>query len=307
MSKIVVIGDSMLDEYIYGNTDRKNPESPMPLINVEKEETKLWWASNVAHNISSINKSVDLITMIGNDLNGKRFIDLCKDVNIKLIPLLSDSPTITKKRFLDSQYKQQLLRVDYENKTTITDQHVREIESILASSKPSYILISDYNKGIVKPELIDSLKNISKSQWTKILVDTKPQNINLFEWVYLIKPNFKEFCEIMAKKWMENTDKNIETFGKIFTKRYSTNLVVTRGDKWSSLITIDGNVQHIHPTQEHKVFDVTGAGDTFIATLAYALDKWYSLEESVRLANTASGIVVEKVGTATITKEELGI
>jgi bifunctional ADP-heptose synthase (sugar kinase/adenylyltransferase) len=102
--------------------------------------------------------------MIGNDLNGKRFIDLCKDVNIKLIPLLSDSPTITKKRFLDSQYKQQLLRVDYENKTTITDQHVREIESILASSKPSYILISDYNKGIVKPELIDSLKNISKSQ-----------------------------------------------------------------------------------------------------------------------------------------------
>lgn len=307
MSKITVIGDSMLDEYIYGNTDRKNPESPMPLLNVEKEETKLGGASNVAHNIASLNWWVDLISMIGDDANGRKFTDLCKEAKINLIPLLFEAPTIAKKRFLDSQYKQQLLRVDYERKFPITSEFIKEIEAILASSKPDYILISDYAKGIVQPELIASLKHISSLQWTKILVDTKPQNISLFEWVYLIKPNFKEFCEMMGKKWIENTDENIETLGKIFTKRYVTNLVVTRGNKWSSLITIDGNVHHVRPTEERKVFDVTGAGDTFIATLAYALDGWYSLQEAVKLANTASGIVVEKVGTATITKEELGI
>lgn len=307
MSKITVIGDSMLDEYIYGNTDRKNPESPMPLLSVEKEETKLWWASNVAHNIASLNGWVDLISMIGDDINGKKFTELCKEVQINLIPLLSEAPTIAKKRFLDSQYKQQLLRVDYECKLPISADHIKAIESILATSKPSYILISDYAKGIVQPELIDSLKHISSAQWTKILVDTKPQNINLFEGVYLIKPNFKEFSEMMGKKWMENTDENIETFGKIFTKRYTTNLVVTRWSKWSSLITLEWNVQHIRPTEERKVFDVTGAGDTFIATLAYALDNGYPLEDAVQLANKASGIVVEKVGTATVTKEELGI
>ena len=307
MSKITVIGDSMLDEYIYGNTDRKNPESPMPLLNVEREEIKLWWASNVAHNIASLNWWVDLISMIGDDANGKKFAELCKDVQINLIPIISDAPTIAKKRFLDSQYQQQLLRVDYERKLPISSEHIKEIESVLAVSKPSYILISDYAKGIVQPELIDSLKHISSTQWAKILVDAKPQNINLFEGVYLVKPNFKEFTEMMWKSGMENTDENVEIFGKIFTKRYTTNLVVTRGSKWSSLITLEWNVQHIRPTEARNVFDVTWAGDTFIATLAYALDIWYPLEDAVQLANQASGIVVEKVGTATITKEELGI
>lgn len=307
VANIIVIGDSMIDEYIYGNTDRKNPESPMPLLNVEKEETKLWWASNVAHNIVSLNSCVDLVSMIGDDIHGKRFAELCKEAQITLIPLLSQAPTIVKKRFLDLQYKQQLLRVDYERNIPLSTNHIKEIESILATSKPSYILVSDYHKGIVQPDLIDSLKQISQMQWAKILVDTKPQNINLFEGVYLIKPNFKEFSEMMGKKGMENTDENIETFGKIFTKRYRTNLVVTRWSKWSSLITLEWSVQHIRPTEERKVFDVTGAGDTFIATLAYALDKWYLLEDAVQLANKASGIVVEKVGTATVTKEELGI
>lgn len=307
MSKITVIGDSMLDEYIYGNTDRKNPESPMPLLDVESEELKLWWASNVANNIASLNGSVDLISIIWNDSNWKKFSELCSNSQINLIPLFSDSPTITKKRFLDSQYKQQLLRVDYERNFSISSNHIKEIKSVLKVSRPSYILISDYNKGLIQKDLIDSLKHISQLQWSKILVDAKPHNIDFFDWVYLIKPNFKEFCEMIWKKWMENTDENIETFGKIFTKRYSSNLVVTRGGKWSSLITIDGNVQHIRPTEERKVFDVTGAWDTFIATIAYALDKWYSLEEAVKLANQASWIVVEKVGTSTITKEELGI
>ncbi|MFA5747952.1 MAG: PfkB family carbohydrate kinase [Candidatus Absconditabacterales bacterium] len=306
MSKITVIGDAVLDNYIYGNTDKKNPESPMPLLIVEEEEYRLGGASNVANNIASLNGGVNLISIIGKDENGKKFKKLCEKNKINLIGIISDNPTITKIRFIDSQYKQQLLRVDYEKKNNLVNYNAQEIIDILSLQKPKYIVISDYNKGIINKNLVEEVKNFSKKNGSSILVDTKPQNINLFNGVFLIKPNFKEFCEMIGQK-IDNTDENIENYGKEFTKKYNTNLVVTRSAKGSSLITIDGNVFHIKPSEVRKVFDVTGAGDTFIATIAYGLDNGYNLEDAVRLANKASGIVVEKVGTATVTKEELGI
>jgi rfaE bifunctional protein kinase chain/domain len=306
MSKITVIWDAVLDNYIYWNTDKKNPESPMPLLIVEEEEYRLWWASNVANNIASLNWWVNLISIIWKDENWKKFKKLCEKNKINLIWIISDNPTITKIRFIDSQYKQQLLRVDYEKKNNLVNYNAQEIIDILSLQKPKYIVISDYNKWIINKNLVEEVKNFSKKNWSSILVDTKPQNINLFNWVFLIKPNFKEFCEMIWQK-IDNTDENIENYWKEFTKKYNTNLVVTRSAKWSSLITIDWNVFHIKPSEVRKVFDVTWAWDTFIATIAYWLDNWYNLEDAVRLANKASWIVVEKVGTATVTKEELWI
>jgi len=306
MWNITVIWDSMIDKYIYWNTDRKNPESPMPLLNVELEEYRLWWASNVANNLTSLRWWINLISMIWKDDNWEKFKQLCQQNKINLIPILSDSPTITKVRFIDSQYKQQLLRVDYERKNILTDSNIKEIMNILSIHNPQYIVISDYNKWIINNVFIDALKDYSKTNWSKILVDTKPSNIKLFNGFYLIKPNFKEFCEMIWQK-IENIDENIEIFWKQFASKYNTNLVVTRGVKWSSLITIDWKAIHIKPSEERKVFDVTWAWDTFIATLTFALDNWYNLEDAVRLANKASWIVVEKIGTATVTKKELGI
>lgn len=304
MSWIAVIWDSMLDKYIYGSSDRKNPESPMPLLDVESEETKLWWASNVANNIASLNGWVDLITTIGNDQNGEIFKKLCEDNKINLQAVFSDNPTTTKIRFIDSQFKQQLLRVDYEKKNKILASNIQEIIKILQNNKPEYIIISDYNKGVIDKELVDLIKDLSQEQWSKILVDTKPQNVDLFTWVYLIKPNFKEFCEMIWQK-IDKTDEEIEKYGKLFVEKYQTNLVVTKWSQWATLITLQWNAFHIKATEEHKVFDVSWAGDTFIATICYALDHGYTLENAVILANKASGIVVEKVGTAKVTKEEL--
>ena len=306
MSKIIIIWDAMLDEYIYGNTDRKNPESPMPLLNVEKEEIKLWWASNVAHNIASLNWEVGLIAMIWKDSNWELFSSICKTEWITLLPLFMSAPTITKKRFLDSQYKQQLLRVDYEKKEKISDENISSIKKLLDEIKPEYILISDYNKWIVTENMISVVKEYSKNNWVKILADIKPQNLELFKWIFLIKPNFKEFCEMMNIKSMENSDENISIFWKDFVRKYWTNVVITRWWKWSTLITTDLEVFHI-PSEERKVFDVTWAWDTYIAALTYALSQWYELVNAVRLANTASGIVVWKVWTACVTKEELWI
>ena len=306
MSNIVVIWDAMLDEYVYGNTDRKNPESPMPLLNVEKEEIKLWWASNAAHNLASLNWEVNLITMIWKDSNWELFSSICKSEWINLLPLYMSSPTITKKRFLDSQYKQQLLRVDYEKKEKISDENISNIKKLFDELKPEYILISDYNKWIVTENMMNFVKEYAKDNWIKILADIKPQNLELFKWIFLIKPNFKEFCEMMSIQWIENSDENIRRYWLEFVKQYWTNLVVTRWWKWSTLITIDWNVYHIS-SEERKVFDVTWAWDTYIATLTYALSKWHELRDAVNLANTASWIVVWKVWTACVTKEELWI
>lgn len=306
MTRITVIWDSMIDKYIYWNTDRKNPESPMPLLKVENKEIRLWWASNVANNIAKLNWEVTLISMVWEDINWDLFSTLCEWENIKLKKISMKAPTITKTRFLDSQYKQQLLRVDEEKKENISRDWINQVRTILENEKPDLILISDYDKWIITKDLISMVKNYAKDNLVKILVDIKPKNLELFHNVYLVKPNFKEFCEMMWIQWIENTDENIEKHGKEFVEKYRTNIVITRWWKGSSLITTDWKVYHIH-SEERKVFDVTWAWDTYIATLTYALGKWMNMTDAVELANKASGIVVWKVGTASITKEELWI
>jgi D-glycero-beta-D-manno-heptose-7-phosphate kinase len=315
MSKILVLGDSMLDVYVYGNTNRINPESSALLLTVDKEETILWWAANVAHNLTSLHGTWDttwLITIIGDDTGGKELAQLCDKANIALFPLFTGAPTTTKTRFVKSQPKAQLLRVDREKKYPLVDSHIEEIIQILTTQQPEFLIVSDYNKWIVDGNLLPSLKQFADEKWIKILVDTKPQNLQYFDGVYLIKPNFKEFCEMIGQKWMEaddanNTDQNVELHGKQFVEEHKTNLVVTRWHRGVSLITQQWDVHHFPPAEDISVFDVTGAGDTFIATLVYALDQKYSLQDAVKLANKAGWIVVRQFGTATITTKELGI
>ena len=306
MSKIVVIWDSMLDIYVFWNTDRKNPESPMPLLKVEKQEIRLWWASNVAHNIANLNWDVELISLIWDDANWKLFNSICNEKNINHHWLIMDAPTITKTRYLDSQYKQQLLRVDYEEKKKILDKQVENLKNILEEIHPGIMLISDYDKWVITPESVEAIKQYASNNNVKILVDIKPQNLELFYDVFLVKPNFKEFCEMMWITWIENTEENISNYGKQFVEKYRTNIVITRWWKWSSLITKEWEVYHI-PSEELKVFDVSWAWDTYIATLTYAISNNYSLVDAVKLSNKASWVVVWKVGTAAITREELWI
>jgi len=315
MGNIIVLWDSMLDVYMYGHTNRKNPESTAPLLTVDREEFILWWASNVAHNLSSLyggEVTIGLISIVAKDSNGENFSQLCTEANISLFPLFTGAPTITKTRFVNGQRKSQLLRVDCEVKIPLTDQYIEEMIDILNKRHPEFIVISDYNKGLITWDMVSSLKKFVINKWIKILVDTKPQNLQYFDWVYLIKPNFKEFCEMVGHPWMEeneeaNTDENVELYGKQLVGEHKVNLVVTRWHKWSSLVTLEWDVYHFPPIEDISVFDVTGAWDTFIATLVYALEKKYSLPAAVKLANKASWIVIRKFGTATLTSGELWI
>jgi len=305
MSKIVVIWDIMIDKYTFWKVKRLNPEAPVPLINVEKEEERLWWAANVAANVASLNWNVDLIWLVWNDDWFEKLKKLCKKNKISLygIPLLPF--TIVKQRFIESTYHQQLLRVDYEDieETWRNSEEIwRRIIKNLKQINPEIIIVSDYNKWTLTGT---SIKLLLEKFWDrKILVDTKPKNAKYFKGVYILKPNFKEFCQIIWQE-IENENYQIEKYWKNLVKQLNIEyLVVTRWEKWASLIWRDWTTIHT-PTQAKQVFDVTGAGDTFIATLWWAIAEGYNIIEAVKLANKASWIVVGKVGTAIIKKEEL--
>lgn len=306
MSKILVIGDIMLDKYSYGSVKRLNPEWPNPLVNIDHEEYKLGGAANVAANISSLIGDVELIGIIWKDAHGEIFESLCKERNIVFYPIISWMPTITKQRFIENTYQQQLLRVDYEQKWIMTDQNTISVIDLLKKLHPEYIVFSDYNKWIISKNFVDWVKKYAQDNSVNILVDAKPNNLTYFAWVYLIKPNFKEFCQMIGNEELSNTDEAIKEYGVPFVNTYKINLVITRWNKWATLITQDGQFYSL-PTQAQQVFDVTGAGDTFLAAIVYALSQWQSLKSAVEIGNKASWIVVGKQWTATVTPNELGL
>lgn len=306
MSKILVIGDVMLDKYSYGSVKRLNPEWPNPLLTIDHEEYRLGWAANVACNISFLMGDADLIGVVGHDSYCNTFSSLCKEVHISFLPIFSSTPTITKQRFIETTYQQQLLRVDYEKKNFMSPNDNKLIVSHLNQLAPEYIVISDYNKGMINQELVDAIKKYALDTQAKILVDTKPASLDYFKDVYLLKPNFKEFCMMVDSPDLENTDEAIKWVGVPFVKDYRFNLVVTRWNKWAVLITQEGEFYSL-PTQAKQVFDVTGAWDTFLAAIVCSLVLGSSLVDAVELGNKASWIVVGKQGTVSITSQELGL
>ena len=306
MLKIVVIGDIMLDKYSYGSVKRLNPEWPNPLVNIDHEEYRLGGAANVAANIASLNGESELIGVLGEDNHGKKLHSLCKENNINLSPIINWTPTITKQRIIETTYQQQLLRLDYEQKYTISQEYNEKIFNLIKNLHPQYIIFSDYNKWIINKELVDWVKKYAEDNNIKILVDAKPNNIKYFGGVYLIKPNFKEFRQMVGNEELPNTDEAIKEQWMKFVDIHKLNLVITRGDKWAILITKDGQFYSL-PTQAQQVFDVTGAWDTFLSAITYALSQWKDLKSAVELGNKASWIVVGKQWTATVTPVELGL
>ncbi|MEO2118106.1 MAG: PfkB family carbohydrate kinase [Methanocaldococcus sp.] len=299
---IIVLGEVMLDKYTYGKVERINPEAPVPILNVVEERYTLGGAGNVANNISSLNHDVFLISILNNDEFGKCIEELCNKNNIEYHFISDGRPTIVKHRFVAMGYNQQLLRVDYEKVYPINDELSSKILEVIKNlnGKSDILIISDYAKGLITRELIEGIKKEFKG---KILVDPKPKNIDFYKDVYLIKPNLKEASQILGRE-IENKNNEVEKAGLELVDKYNSNFVITRSEKGATLITLDGEIFHI-PTKVKEVHDVSGAGDTFIAVLGYALDKGYNLVDAVKLANKASSIVVGKVGTATVSLDEL--
>ncbi len=299
-SPICIIGETMLDKYTYGQVKRINPEAPVPILQVTKETFTLGGAGNTANNVKSLNQRAILISLSGQDEYHQQIINLCEKNNIQYYFFSDGRPTIIKHRFVALSYNQQLLRIDHEVIKPIRVTLANKIIQTLLKLQPNILIISDYAKGLATQYLLTRLK---EKYTGKILVDPKPENIKLYKNTYLIKPNLDESQKILGIK-IKNQDSQVERAGITLVRKYKTNVVITRGAKGSTLVTRDLNIFHFR-SQTKEVYDVSGAGDTYIATLAYALNKGHTLIKAARLADRASSIVVSRFGVSTINLNEL--
>ena len=302
-AKVLVVGDVMLDHYIFGDSRRISPEAPVPVVRVERDVYHPGGAANVAKNITALGGRAFLSGIIGRDEPGTILKELLSQSNISWMghedPV---RPTCQKIRVLARG--QQLLRIDREDPSMIG----KGGESSLAlrikteMDRISCIVVSDYAKGLMVPGVMALLKDVAREQAVPLIVDPKPVNADLYEGVDLITPNRQEAEEMAALYTKDQMDlEGIMTAIKDALGLGS--LVVTLGQKGMA-ISRDSHTFYL-PTMAREVFDVTGAGDTVIAILALGLSVGLDLEEAGCLANIGAGLVVAKIGTATISEVEL--
>lgn len=304
--KVLVVGDAMLDRYYFGEVSRISPEAPVPVTRILKEKETPGGAANVAHNLALLGCQVFLATVTGCDENQGRLTNLLHEIGVSNKGLISinDRPTTTKLRVIGGH--QQMLRLDFEENGPIsvaTDKKLRKyIEKSLSQGVKS-VIISDYGKGLCIPALCQYIIRLGNEAKIPVIIDPKGANWKKYSQAFLVTPNLKELGEVLRKS-IKNEDQTVTTSAEIILRRFRLNgLVVTRSEQGLSLITQDRQV-HV-PTWAQEVFDVSGAGDTVIAVLGAALAGGIELSDAARLANLAAGVVVAKVGTSAIKRQEL--
>jgi len=295
---ILVIGDIILDHYLSGITNRISPEAPIPIVECTSEKWVLGGAANVANNLISLGAYVGLIGILGEDENSRIVKQLIHSKNIcDLTTISKNRKTTFKSRITSSNH--QLLRIDKEDRHNISNEEEVEILKNITTNIRNYktIIISDYNKGLLTNNLIKEIIDISKKNNIKVLVDPKSPPFSKYHGAFIIKPNKKEaYLETGINIVDENTF--FEAANQIKQITSTEAVVITLSEEGVGLY--DNKMNKILPTKAKDIFDVTGAGDTFIATLAYSLTIGKSIIESCEIANYASGVVVGKYGCVAI-------
>lgn len=302
---IAVIGDLMLDSYIWGKVNRISPEAPVPVVDVETEQVRLGGAANVAHNIKSLGGKPLLVGVLGDDSSGKKLLNIIRENAFPVDGIVVDHtrPTTVKTRII--AHSQHVVRIDRESREEISYTIQNGIlETLLRNSEAiDGIIIEDYNKGVVVKSLIHQIIKWANQHKKPITVDPKYNNFFEFADVTVFKPNRKEVEEVLGLRM--NDDHEVITAGKKILERLnSSSVLLTRGEQGMSLFEKDGSVTHV-PTKARSVADVSGAGDTVIATLTMALVGGATIREASTLANIAGGIVCGSVGIVPIDKNEL--
>jgi len=299
-AKVAVVGDLICDKYVIGKVERISPEAPVPVVRVEREKYFLGGASNVALNLKNLGCEVFLFGVVGNDTCGKRLLNMIKGSGLDTgnILTLEDRPTTLKTRVIAQS--QQIVRFDREKILRIDKKHAYEIVKGVRESGVNAVVVSDYGKGVVSDYLIEELKKLG----VFIAVDPKIKNAYAYNGVDIITPNLKEAQEISGIE-IDAFPNGIELAAKkIIKKTKCRYLLITEGEKGMSLFDKDGLVFK-QESQAKEVYDVTGAGDTVIAVLTAAISSGFDIKDAVVLSNAAAGIVVGKMGTATVNLEEL--
>jgi D-beta-D-heptose 7-phosphate kinase/D-beta-D-heptose 1-phosphate adenosyltransferase len=305
-TRILVVGDVVLDHYIWGRVTRISPEAPVPVVNVTKENLLLGGAANVINNIHSMGGIVRVCGVIGDDDAGKQLLQLLRVQGINSDGLVKDHsrPTTIKTRII--AHNQQVVRFDRETKDKIEKETHRKLFDYVKQQVGEgldAIVLSDYCKGVVTRDLVKEIVNIAKKHHVIVSVDPKVNHFGMYSGVTILTPNVNEAS--IGSRIEIGDEESLLKAGTLLLKRLKCKAVlITRGEQGMSLFEHGGRITHI-PTVAQKVFDVTGAGDTVISALTLAMAAGAGTATAAVISNYAAGIVVGIVGTATVKPKDL--
>lgn len=302
---VLVIGDVMLDHYIWGDATRISPEAPVPVVDIARDTWTAGGAANVALNLASLGARCTVAGFFGDDEAGAKLTGILHDKNIATLATPGTGATIVKTRVLVQH--QQLCRLDRESPQKHYALTATQAEALLAAAirAADAVILSDYAKGILSDELVTLVTKLARACGKFIALDPKPKRHLAFRDLDLITPNKRESLQLAGIEPVPHAPFPAAQVAAELHRRYGTrNLVVTLGED-GMLLSTKGKILKTIPTAAREVFDVSGAGDTALASLVLALTAGASLEQAAHFSNAASGVVVGKLGTATVTPAEL--
>ncbi|AXH09190.1 bifunctional heptose 7-phosphate kinase/heptose 1-phosphate adenyltransferase [Malaciobacter halophilus] len=300
---ILVIGDLMIDHYLWGKCDRISPEAPVQVIDIKKETTVLGGAGNVINNLLSLGSDVSVISVVGDDDTAKELKSMLDKEGAKSFLIEQKGRKTSKKSRIMASHSQ-VVRYDHESKNSISfDSEKRIFEKFQEIiNRYDIILFSDYGKGVITKELSKKIIDYAKKYEKRVIVDPKGEDYSKYEGAYFLTPNKKEAQEA-SKIEIENDDTLKEALKKLKEQADLYYSIITLSDQGIALLKDDEVI--IRPTVAREVFDVTGAGDTVLAALGFALSLNNSIEDALEFANLAAGVVVGKLGSATVSLDEI--
>ncbi|WP_428837492.1 D-glycero-beta-D-manno-heptose-7-phosphate kinase [Sulfurimonas diazotrophicus] len=300
---ILVIGDLMIDHYLWGRAERISPEAPVQVVDVANETTVLGGAGNVINNLTALGASVSVASAIGDDANGKELTLMLKSIGVKTEGLVTQPGRKTSKKSRVIAANQQILRYDKESKDAITEASESKILAAVEKDLFLYdiIILSDYGKGVLTPALAQGVITRARAGGKKVLVDPKGRNYTKYRGAHLLTPNKKEAIEATGIEIKDDESLKAALLWLKSECGLDRSMITLSED---GIAIFDEKLKRF-PTVAQEVYDVTGAGDTVIASIAFGLSSGLSIDDAARFANLAAGVVVGKIGSATVTLDEI--
>ena len=303
--RCLVIGDLMLDEYLWGKAERISPEAPVQVVDIVREELRLGGAGNVVNNLVALGAQVTVCSVIGEDANGRALLEDFNQHGVAVDAIFLDPARRTSRKTRVVASHQQIVRIDRESRDPLSDATEGQVCSWITAHAASFnvILLSDYLKGVLTQRVIESVVAAAESTAIPVLVDPKGTDFIRYHGATILTPNRKE-AEAASGISILDSESLGQAAGLIMERTGLVNLLITRSEEGMSLFSRSGEAVHI-PTVAREVFDVSGAGDTVLASLAIGVAAGLGMAEAARLANIAAGIAVGKLGTSTVSPAEI--
>lgn len=311
--KVLIIGDVMIDAYLWGKVDRISPEAPVPVVVVNRRESRLGGAANVALNIQALGATPILCSVIGNDIKGAEFIDLLRDNQISDVGIVKSENRITTTKFRIFGNNSQMLRVDEEVSHPLDNNDnelfIKKVEDIIYGQKINSVIIQDYDKGVISNALLDKIVDKLNELNIPIAVDPKKRNFKLYKNVTLFKPNLKELKEGLKLENDILSEEELVDITNTLLDTQNFRIVLTTLSEKGVFLTCNsrenGRINQLIPAHIRSIADVSGAGDTVISTAAVCLGLGLKAVEISFISNFAGGLVCEQVGVVPVDKEKL--